>query len=200
MLSGGISVQSCTSWREITSKPGSADCEAMPRTILHPLRFSTDSCDAQAALHNVASRSQRAAALGFPPARAGIPKIIATRVDAFASGKVFKTEQKSSFVALELPPTPNWLVMFCYATAATREFYARHATADHCKIPNFDLEVTVRSGRRIWVDLSTLIFNDRRTHRRLIVHLSRDITERKYSEDLLHKMLHLSKQIIAVTD
>ena len=82
----------------------------------------------------------------------------------------------------------------------TREFYARHATADHCKIPNFDLEVTVRSGRRIWVDLSTLIFKDRRTHRRLIVHLSRDITERKYSEDLLHKMLHLSKQIIAVTD
>jgi DNA-binding CsgD family transcriptional regulator len=50
------------------------------------------------------------------------------------------------------------------------------------------------------VDLSTLIFKDRRTHRRLIVHLSRDITERKYSEDLLHKMLHLSKQIIAVTD
>jgi DNA-binding NarL/FixJ family response regulator len=32
------------------------------------------------------------------------------------------------------------------------------------------------------------------------VHLSRDITERKYSEDLLHKMLQLSKQIIAVTD
>jgi hypothetical protein len=42
----------------------------------------------------------------------GVPKIIATRVDAFASGKVFKTEQKSSFVALKLPPTPNWLVVY----------------------------------------------------------------------------------------
>jgi PAS domain S-box-containing protein len=82
----------------------------------------------------------------------------------------------------------------------TREFYARLATAEHCRLPNFDVEVSVRSGRRIWVDLSTLIFNPGRTHPRLIVHLSRDITERKHSEDLLHKMLQLSKQVIAITD
>ena len=82
----------------------------------------------------------------------------------------------------------------------TREFYAQQATAERCRIPNFDLEVTVRSGRRIWVDLSTLVFKDGRTHPRLIVHLARDITERKHSEDLLHKMLQLSKQIIAVSD
>ncbi len=82
----------------------------------------------------------------------------------------------------------------------TREFYGGQATAEHCKIPNFDLEVTVRSGRRIWVDLSTLLFKNGRTHPRLIVHLSRNITERKQQEDLLHKMLQLSKQIIAVSD
>ena len=80
------------------------------------------------------------------------------------------------------------------------DFYARHAAAEHCKIPNFDVEVAVRSGRRIWVDLSTLIFKDGRTHPRLIVHLSRNITERKHNEDLLHKMLQLSKQIIAISD
>ena len=85
-------------------------------------------------------------------------------------------------------------------TLCTREFYARQATAEHCRIPNFDLEVTVRSGRRIWVDLSTLVFKDGRTHPRLIVHLSRNITERKHNEDLLHKMLQLSKQIIAISD
>ena len=82
----------------------------------------------------------------------------------------------------------------------THEFYARHATAKHCRIPNFDMEVTVRSGGRIWVDLSTLVFKDSRTHFRLIVHLSRDITERKHSEALLHKLLQLSKQIIAISD
>ena len=82
----------------------------------------------------------------------------------------------------------------------TCEFYARQATAQHCRVPNFDLEVTVRSGQRIWVDLSTLVFKDGRTHPRLIVHLSRDITERKYNEDLLHTMVQLSKQIIAISD
>ena len=82
----------------------------------------------------------------------------------------------------------------------TREFYARQGTVEGCRIPNFDLEVTVRSGRRIWVDLSTLVFKNGRTHPRLVVHLSRDITERKHNEDLLHKMLQLSKQIIAVSD
>jgi len=85
-------------------------------------------------------------------------------------------------------------------TLCTREFYARQATEERCRIPNFDLEVTVRSGRRIWVDLSTLVFKDGRTHPCLFVHLSRSITERKDNEDLLHKMLQLSKQIIAVTD
>jgi PAS domain S-box-containing protein len=82
----------------------------------------------------------------------------------------------------------------------TREFYARQATGEHCRIPNFDLEVRVRSCRRIWVDLSTLVFEDGRTHPRLIVHLSRDITERKHHEDLLHKMIQLSKHIVAVSD
>jgi len=82
----------------------------------------------------------------------------------------------------------------------TREFYERQTAAEHCRIPNFDLEVTVHSGRRIWVNLSTLLLKDGRTHPRIIVHLSRNITERKQQEDLLHKMLQLSKQIVAVSD
>lgn len=86
------------------------------------------------------------------------------------------------------------------AKFCTQEFYARQATEEACRIPNFDLEVTVRSGGRIWVDLSTLVFKNGGTHPRLIVHLSRDITERKHNEDLLHKMLQLSKEIIAVSN
>jgi PAS domain S-box-containing protein len=82
----------------------------------------------------------------------------------------------------------------------TREFYAREATGQHCKVPNFDLEVKIRSGRRLWADLSTLVFTNGRTHPRLIVHLSRDITERKHNEDLQGKMLQLSKKIIAASD
>ncbi|HSS96790.1 MAG TPA: PAS domain-containing protein, partial [Terriglobales bacterium] len=77
-----------------------------------------------------------------------------------------------------------------------REFYAREATGEHCKVPNFDLEVTIRSGHRLWSDLSTLVFTNGRTHPRLIVHLSRDITARKHKENLLRKMFQLSKQIV----
>ena len=68
------------------------------------------------------------------------------------------------------------------------EFYVRQVTAEDCRIPNFDLDVTVRSGRRIRVDLP-LLFEDGRTHSRLMVHLSHYVTERKQHEDLLHKML-----------
>ena len=80
----------------------------------------------------------------------------------------------------------------------TRDFYAQQA--GHCRIPNFDVEVTVRSGRRMWVDLSTLLFKDGRTHPRMVVHLARDITKRKQQEELLHRMLQVSKQIVAMSD
>ena len=82
----------------------------------------------------------------------------------------------------------------------TRDFYAPQAAADHCTLPNFDLEVSVRSGGRIWIDLSTLVFKEGRTHPRLIVHLARDITQRKQQEELLHNMLQISKQIVAMSD
>jgi hypothetical protein len=54
-------------------------------------------------------------ALNEPPRRAfrqqkpEIPKIIPTHLDAFASKKVVKTEQKSFVVTLRLPPTSEWL-------------------------------------------------------------------------------------------
>ena len=97
-----------------------------------------------------------------------------------------------------------YTLLLCRGTlgtkVCTRDFYARQAAAEHCKIPNFDVEVAVRSGRRIWVDLSTLIFKDGRTHPRMVVHLARDITKRKQQEELLHSMLQVSKQIVAMSD
>jgi PAS domain S-box-containing protein len=86
------------------------------------------------------------------------------------------------------------------AKICTRDFYARQAGEEHCKIPNFDVQVTARTGSMKWLDLSTLIFNHGRTHPRLVVHLARDITKRKQQEELLHNMLELSKQIVAMSD
>jgi PAS domain S-box-containing protein len=65
------------------------------------------------------------------------------------------------------------------------------------EIPNYDLEVRARSGRRIWVNVSILVFEDERTSRRLIVHLARDIAQRKKSEELTHQVLMTARQLAA---
>ena len=85
------------------------------------------------------------------------------------------------------------------AQVCTREFYALQASEERGKISNFDIEVTARSGNTLWLDLSTLIFNHSRTHPRLVVHLARDITARKQQEELLHNLLEVSKQIVAMS-
>jgi PAS domain S-box-containing protein len=70
-----------------------------------------------------------------------------------------------------------------------------HRAQKHLEIPNFDLQVKIRSGRRLWVSVSILIFENPRNHRRLIVHLAHDITESKKNEVLLHKMIDVSRQL-----
>ncbi|HEU4772349.1 MAG TPA: LuxR C-terminal-related transcriptional regulator, partial [Candidatus Udaeobacter sp.] len=67
-------------------------------------------------------------------------------------------------------------------------------------IPAFDLEVATQSGERIWVNISTIVFEDSRLHRRLIAHLARDVSDRKQIELAFSKMIDLSKEIISVGD
>jgi PAS domain S-box-containing protein len=76
----------------------------------------------------------------------------------------------------------------------------RDCAAQHLDIPDFDLEVKIRSGRRMWVNVSIIVFENPRNHRRLIAHLARDITDRKKNEDLLHKMMGISRQLAAIPD
>ena len=63
------------------------------------------------------------------------------------------------------------------------------------EIPNFDMKVKTRSGQRIWINMSTVVFNNQRTGERVLIHLAHDITEQKKSEELVHKMLDLSRQL-----
>ena len=80
----------------------------------------------------------------------------------------------------------------------TGEWSVQHCAAHGQPIPAFDLEVTTRSGQRIWVTLSTIVFEDSRLHRRLIAHLAHDITDRKQVEQAFSKMIDLSKEVISV--
>src|SRR5688572_2270439 len=67
-------------------------------------------------------------------------------------------------------------------------------------IANFDLEVRNRSGDRLWVNVSTIVFDNRRTGRRLFVRLSRDITLRRQYEELLGRMVEVARQVVSLTD
>lgn len=65
-------------------------------------------------------------------------------------------------------------------------------------IPAFDLQVKTRSGGRIWVSISTILFEDSRLHRRLVVHLARDIGKHKQLEQRFAEMVDVSKEVISV--
>jgi len=62
------------------------------------------------------------------------------------------------------------------------------------EIPNFDMSVQTRSGERLWINVSTLVFENSRNARRLLIHLAHDISEQKKTEQLVQKMMELSQQ------
>ena len=66
--------------------------------------------------------------------------------------------------------------------------------------PNFDLEVRRKSGERIWVNVSTIVFDNQRTGRRLFVRLMRDISHRRRTEDALRGMVSAAKEVVSLTD
>lgn len=68
------------------------------------------------------------------------------------------------------------------------------------EVPNYDLHVKVRSGRRVWLNVSILVFNDDRTGRTLTVHLARDISHRKQSEELTQQIVELAKKVAGTPD
>ena len=72
---------------------------------------------------------------------------------------------------------------------------------DHAShIPNFDLNVTTRSEERIWVNLSSISFLNRRTSRSLLVHLVRDINAQKKREEIFGRMVAISKEVANLED
>jgi PAS domain S-box-containing protein len=82
----------------------------------------------------------------------------------------------------------------------TENCHVRDCAAQHTPIPDFDLEVKTRSGRRIWVNMSTMVHEDPKTGRRRIVHLARSIADRKRTDVLVQRMLRTSRQLIEMSN
>lgn len=78
-------------------------------------------------------------------------------------------------------------------------FSVQHCAVKHIDVPNFDLEVTTRPGRRIWVSISTIVFCDTRLHTDLIVHLAHDISKQKETEEMLSRVLNVSRKMLLLT-
>ncbi len=68
------------------------------------------------------------------------------------------------------------------------------------EVSDYDLEVRTKTGQRVWVNVSILIFFDGRTNRRLAVHLARDIMPRKKKEELAEKILEVARELTVLSD
>ena len=86
------------------------------------------------------------------------------------------------------------------ALAGGLEAATRRCDGESGGIASFDLNVRTRSRDQIWVNVSTIVFDNRRTGRRLFVRLARDITQRRRKEELSNRMLELSRQLVSLTD
>ena len=64
-------------------------------------------------------------------------------------------------------------------------------------IPNFDLDVRTGFGNRIWINVSTIVFDNRRTGRRLYVRLARDISQQRRNAELHLRVLEAARQLVA---
>jgi PAS domain S-box-containing protein len=67
-------------------------------------------------------------------------------------------------------------------------------------VANFDLLVKTRSAGRIWVNVSTIVFNNPRTGRRLFIRLAHNVDQRHRNEELLHRALEGARQLIALSE
>lgn len=63
-------------------------------------------------------------------------------------------------------------------------------------MPNFDLEVQTSAAGRVWVNVSTIVFNNGRTGRRLFVRLAHDVDQRHRNEELLNRMVDSARQLV----
>lgn len=86
------------------------------------------------------------------------------------------------------------------ALAGGADAAARQWDAASSGIPAFDLEVRTRAGDRLWINVSTLVHENRRSRRRLFVRLARDVDQRRRKEALLGQMLAAARQVVAIND
>jgi len=67
-------------------------------------------------------------------------------------------------------------------------------------VPNFDLEVETSASQKLWVNVSTIVFNNTRTGRQLFVRLMHDVDQRHRNEELLARMIEAARQLVQLAE
>jgi PAS domain S-box-containing protein len=67
-------------------------------------------------------------------------------------------------------------------------------------VKNFDLEVQTRSGEALCVNVSTIVFDNIRTGRRLFVRLMHDESQRRRNEQLVQKMVEAARELVLLSE
>lgn len=75
------------------------------------------------------------------------------------------------------------------------EAAARQWTGGGAGVPCFDLEVTTRDRGTIWINVSTIVFDDARTGRRLFVRLAREVTAQRRQAQLLREAVEIGRRL-----
>jgi PAS domain S-box-containing protein len=94
----------------------------------------------------------------------------------------------------------------CHEILAGRDDRGRLVCRKNCRaavttrtggnVTNFDTLVRTKSSGARWVNMSTLAFlGNGRPADTMVVHLFRDITQRKQNEQLLHQVLRVAKEL-----
>ncbi len=86
------------------------------------------------------------------------------------------------------------------ALAGGSEAGTRIRDEDSGGIPNFELEVETHDGRRIWLSVSTIVYDNPRTGRRLFVRLMHDVDQRRRNEQLMDRLMKAARQMVQLAD
>ena len=93
----------------------------------------------------------------------------------------------------------------CYEVLEGHDDQGRLFCFEHCRIAkaalqdkavrDYDLFISSKSDQVLWINLSTLTFPDNGDESKVILHLFRDVTRKKQSEQLISQMLKAAKDL-----
>ncbi len=115
----------------------------------------------------------------------------AARLFGYAAADVVGTNIDALFEARDTLGTD--------ALAGGREAASRQWDGSPGCIPTFDLEVATQAGDRIWLSVSTIVFENARTSRRLFIRLARDVTQHRRQEQHVGEMVSLARRVLALS-